>query len=207
MPAGEGNHFVITSRNPDRRDLAPDSNYEVGNLDPNDSVKLLLSTSQYSDTDTNRTYAREITIALHHHSLAIVQAGGYILKNRRLSQYLMTLNKKRDQLLSKKHVEQPNYPLTLYASFQLSFDQLSTVTQDILWVLSFLNSTQIDEAILIKSASTSFMQDSVYDIIMPLLKDELERAAERLKQLFCPSGDGIWTISPNIYPRQSNTHY
>jgi hypothetical protein len=76
MPAGEGNHFIITSRNPERRILTPDSNYEVGKLDPGDSITLLLSTSQYPDTDVNRTYAHDITAALHHHSLAVVQAGG-----------------------------------------------------------------------------------------------------------------------------------
>jgi hypothetical protein len=142
MPAGEGNHFVITSRNPERRILAPDSNYEVGKLDPSDSIELLLSTSQYPNTDPNRTCAQEITTALHHHSLAIAQAGGYILKNRRLSQYLSILNRKRDQLLSKKQIEQPNYTMTVYASFQLSFDQLPQVAQEILWVFSFLNSTK-----------------------------------------------------------------
>lgn len=189
LPAGEENHIVITSRNPVRQVLAPDSNYEVGKLDPDDSVHLLLSTSRYPNTDVNRRHARDIAVTVHHHSLAIVQAGGYILKNHRLSQYVSILNKKRDQLLSKKHIEQPNYPLAVYASFQLSFDLLPQVTQDILWVFSFLNSAQIDETILIKATATSFIED--YDAVdtIPQLREKLEHAAQQLKTLFCPSGE------------------
>lgn len=189
MPAGKGKHFVITSRNPTRAILGPDSSHEVGKLDPSDSIKLLLSTCRYPDTDANRTYAGEITVALHHHSLAIVQAGGYILKNRRLSQYLSILKRKRDQLLSKKHVEQPNYPLTLYASFRLSFDQLPPITQDILWVLSFLNSTQIDEVILTRAATTGFIQAIGKIDTVSHLRDKLEFQAKSLKQLFLPNGE------------------
>jgi hypothetical protein len=105
LPTGEENHIVITSRNPVRRILAPDSNYEVQKLDPDNSSILLFSISQSPKTEVNRRHAQEITTALHHHPLAVAQAGGYILKNRRLSQYLSILNKKREQLLSKEHVE------------------------------------------------------------------------------------------------------
>lgn len=189
LPMGKGNHIVITSRNPVRRVLAPNSNHEVGKLDLDNSIKLLLSTSQYPDTETNRAYAKDIVGALHHHSLAIVQAGGYIIHNQNLSQYLSILKQRRDQILSDDQVEEPSYHLTVYASLQLSFDQIPPVTRDVLWVLSFLNSTQVDEEILVRAATVQFIQYSDAIDIIPSLREKLEYAAGVLKPLFCPVGE------------------
>lgn len=60
FPPSTGGNILITSRNPQLCTHAPGAHYQVSNMEEDDAVQLLLTSSSQEVTDENLILAREI---------------------------------------------------------------------------------------------------------------------------------------------------
>ncbi|KAJ3733426.1 P-loop containing nucleoside triphosphate hydrolase protein [Lentinula guzmanii] len=128
LPSCNHGNVIITSRNPDLRNIA-DQYLELSDMLPEEGIQLLMKHAikkldKISDADQNQ--AAKIAEKLYYFPLALVHSGAYINRQKCLSGYLDRLENQREQLLSEGS-QQPNdkYYHSMYGTWNLSWGQLS----------------------------------------------------------------------------------
>ncbi|KAG8834847.1 hypothetical protein FRC17_006779, partial [Serendipita sp. 399] len=81
LPRARHGHVIITTRDATRQILAPRSTHIIDVLPIEDSITLLLTSSGCEDSETNRSFARDIVEELGRLPLALAHAASYILIN------------------------------------------------------------------------------------------------------------------------------
>ncbi|KAJ7622271.1 hypothetical protein FB45DRAFT_798371 [Roridomyces roridus] len=143
-------NIIITSRNPQLAAYSPDAHCQVGDLDEDNAVRLLLARAVQEDTDETRKLA--MTIELSCLPLAIVHAGAYIAKFKGLVKYLSIYRKNKEELL-RRHPDHAhdNYEWTVYTTWQISYERLSPVAARFLQLCALLHHSKIPESIFCKA--------------------------------------------------------
>ncbi|KAJ7445482.1 hypothetical protein FB451DRAFT_1433297 [Mycena latifolia] len=146
FPPGSHGNILITSRNPNLCQLAQ-ATYKVEQMALEEAINLLLSAAQYDILEVaNREVGKQI-----------VQAGAFISSSHALPKYLDLYENtaSRMQLLYQKP-PQSEYGWSVYATWQISFDNLSSQARELLQVCSFIHHDGITEDI--------FQQATLYQI-------------------------------------------
>ncbi|KAJ7088320.1 hypothetical protein C8R44DRAFT_844518 [Mycena epipterygia] len=178
FPQCDHGNIIITSRNPGLV-VHASSHSVVSDMEEIDAVDLLLRSAGEEATDDNK-----IAAVLHYLSLAIVQAGALISKSGDLDSYLALYEQNRARLLSQKPAQShDNYAWTIYTTWQISFNQLSSPAATFLQLCSLLHHQGISEQIFKNAATYKFGPSSPS-------KEELQIPLEYLSQFLGP--DGVW---------------
>ncbi|KAF8128825.1 hypothetical protein K438DRAFT_901877 [Mycena galopus ATCC 62051] len=128
-----------------------------------DAVALLLKTADYGFSLANEEFAVEIVKELYYLPLAIVQAGAFILKSEALGGYLALYRTNRLKLLSEEPAQSyDGYTLSVFTTWQMSFNKLSQPAAMLLQFCSFLHRDGITEDIF-RRASCSKALDRCED--------------------------------------------
>ncbi|KAF8182447.1 hypothetical protein K438DRAFT_1724930 [Mycena galopus ATCC 62051] len=147
IPQCNHGNIIITSRNPGLR-VHAGSHSLVSDMEEEDAVALLLKSAVQDTTIHTEQVATEIVKALHYFPLAIVQAGAFISKSQDLDSYLALYTKNQAQLLCEKPAQSHDrYALTVYTTWQISFNQLTSPAAMLLQQCSFLHYNGISEHI------------------------------------------------------------
>ncbi|KAJ7438732.1 hypothetical protein FB451DRAFT_1378116 [Mycena latifolia] len=147
FPSGSHRNILVTSRNPDLRQLAQ-ATHKVEQMALEEAINLLLSAAQYDIMEVaNREVGKQI-----------VQAGAFISSSHALPKYLDLYEHtaSRMKLLHQKP-SQSEYGWSVYATWQISFNNLSSQARELLQVCSFIHHDGITEDI--------FQQATLYQII------------------------------------------
>ncbi|KAJ7825658.1 hypothetical protein B0H14DRAFT_2368852, partial [Mycena olivaceomarginata] len=118
-------NILITTRNQDLIFHASEgADSKVSDMDPDDAKELLFTLS--------------ITQELHYFPLAVSQAGSYIQRQCTLRKYLELYPRHRDHLLQHKKTQgQSAYGLAVYATWDMSYNKLSSAGKTLLQICSF----------------------------------------------------------------------
>ncbi|KAJ7440014.1 hypothetical protein FB451DRAFT_1191801 [Mycena latifolia] len=146
FPSGSHGNILVTSRNSDLRQLAQ-ATRKVEQMPLEEATDLLLSAAQYDMMEVaNRDVGKRI-----------VQAGAYISSSHALQTYLDLYEQtaSRMQLLHQKP-PQSDYGWSVYATWQLSFENLSSQAKELLKLCSFIHHDGITEVI--------FKQATLYQV-------------------------------------------
>ncbi|KAH8813605.1 hypothetical protein DL96DRAFT_1759141 [Flagelloscypha sp. PMI_526] len=132
-------NILITSRNPEVGEHAPDCHYEIGELETKEAIELLLRGVKGSTGDNPATKA--IVQELGCLALAVNQARAYIAKTKcGLSGYLDLLRMNRKELLGTRPLQSTDgYHHSVWTTWMLSFKQLSDPAKTLLLLVSFLH--------------------------------------------------------------------
>ncbi|KAF8168867.1 P-loop containing nucleoside triphosphate hydrolase protein [Mycena galopus ATCC 62051] len=204
IPKCNHGNIIITSRNPDLRGYGDHS--QISDMEESDAVALLLKTADYRCSLVNEQFAVEIVKELYYLPLAIVQAGAFILKSEALSGYLALYRTNCLKLLSEEPAQSyDGYALSVFTTWQMSFNKLSQPAAMFLQLCSFIHREGITEDIF-RRASCSKALDRWEDrprkrqkLNPPAVQssqpqssavDSKERAQEFLSKFLKPTG--VW---------------
>ncbi|KAJ6521296.1 P-loop containing nucleoside triphosphate hydrolase protein [Mycena vulgaris] len=183
LPQCKHGNILITSRNPRLRSYAG-SHSLVSDMEETDAVVLLLKSCAEEITPRKTELATGIVKALYYFPLAIIQAGAFILKSGALSSYLKLYAENQAQLLSEQpNQSHDNYAWTVYTTWKISFEQLSTPAATLLQLCSFLHHNGISEEIFSRASLYDFPSNGPS-------RDELHDPFEFLSQFSGPTG--VW---------------
>ncbi|KAJ7888011.1 hypothetical protein B0H13DRAFT_2277448 [Mycena leptocephala] len=149
-------NIIITSRNPQLAVHGPRSHSRVGDMNESEAIDLLLLSAVKENTIESAQSASQIVKELSFLPLAIIQAGAYISKFDCLHRYLSIYSKNRAKLLGQHSAQShDDYELTVYTTWQISFEQLSKVAARFLQLCSLLHHDSIPETIFEQAAKSS----------------------------------------------------
>ncbi|KAF8182452.1 hypothetical protein K438DRAFT_1767370 [Mycena galopus ATCC 62051] len=182
IPQCNHGNIIITSRNPGLR-VHAGSHSVVSDMEEEDAVALLLKSAVQDTTIGTQQVATEIVKALHYFPLAIVQAGAFISKSQDLGSYLALYTKNQAQLLREKPAQSHDrYALTVYTTWQISFNQLTSPAAMFLQHCSFLHHSGISEHIFSYASTYKFRSSRPS-------KEELQGPLECLSHFVGPTGE------------------
>ncbi|KAJ7800408.1 P-loop containing nucleoside triphosphate hydrolase protein, partial [Mycena olivaceomarginata] len=149
-------NILITTRNQDLIFHASEgADSKVSDMDPDDAKELLFLLSRAPRSDDQEKLAAAIVKELHYFPLAVSQAGSYIQRQCTLRKYLELYPRHRDHLLQHKKTQgQSAYGLAVYATWDMSYNKLSSAGKTLLQICSFLHHVGISEQIFEKAASS-----------------------------------------------------
>jgi Tetratricopeptide repeat len=164
LPFCSHGNVIITTRNAACRLYAPNSNYLVSEMDPDDAVDLLLTSAMIEPSQENRSLAYSIVKELGYLALAITQVGAYISHSCSLTEYLSIYHENRAEVLRKHAVQTPDdYEWTVYTTWEISLKRLSPATAAFLKLCAFLHYNGISKAIFQKASSARHRGDMFRD--------------------------------------------
>ena len=148
FPTCRHGNIIITSRNPACRLYAPDSHFNVSEMNANDAIELLLKMTAAQRSPTNMEQAALICRELGNLALAVAQAGAYIAQSCSLDDYLDIYREDRAHLLRKHSTHTPgDYEWTVYTTWEMSLKKLTPTAMMFLRIFSFLHHGGISRAI------------------------------------------------------------
>ena len=162
LPARSHGHVLLTTQVQALSGIA--RKIEVGVMTPEEGALFLLRRANIiepqaqldSVDETDRAQAIAIAELLGNLPLALDQAGAYIEETASsLSDYINLYNTERAQLLSERGTSALVHPESVVATWQLSFEKISTTNpaaRDLLCFLAFLSPDSIPEEILTEGA-------------------------------------------------------
>ncbi|KAJ7278543.1 P-loop containing nucleoside triphosphate hydrolase protein [Mycena rebaudengoi] len=154
FPQSSRGNILITSRNPELYVHAPDSHHRISDMKEDDAVRLLLACSMQPANTETENLARDIVKALYCFPLAVVQAGAYIAKTRKLRNYLTLYEENHTGLLSRlPDQSHDKYAWSVYTTWNISFKALGHMATKFLQLCSFLHHEGISEAIFSNAAT------------------------------------------------------
>ncbi|KAJ7348124.1 hypothetical protein DFH08DRAFT_779415 [Mycena albidolilacea] len=173
IPQCSHGNIIITSQNP-ALCVYSGSNSSVSGMEEDEAIQLLLKSAAQNITPQSRMYADAIVKELAYFPLAIIQAGAFIAKSQNLEGYLVLYAANKTRLLSEKPAQShDSHALTVYTTWQISFEQLSPLASQFLQHCSFLHYGGISEEI--------FMNASRYHIHCALaITENLQYAVDQL---------------------------
>ncbi|KAK7028418.1 FabD/lysophospholipase-like protein, partial [Favolaschia claudopus] len=175
-PCSFGN-IIITTRNPEvcqHAELCPNGQvFRVSDLDVEDAKNLLLKLVGTKGKVPNKEdLATAIVQELHCFALAVAQAGGYIYTCGILTSYLALYESSRDKLLAQSEIQgQSQYALAVYATWDLSYKNLSSPAKTFLQICSELHHQNIREEIFQRATLSELeLADSdLQEVVIELL--------------------------------------
>ncbi|KAJ6536321.1 hypothetical protein B0H19DRAFT_962838, partial [Mycena capillaripes] len=174
FPSCTFGNILITTRNPELCTYASvDADLKVSGMDPDDAKDLLFRLCRQARSNDQEKLA--LAIELHCFALAISQAGCYIQRHCTLSKYLELYKGHRDHLLQQAKIQrQTEYGLAVYATWDLSYNKLSSAGRSLLQICSILHHTGISEQIFEQAA---MCQQELDD---PILQDKVTQLLAEL---------------------------
>jgi tetratricopeptide (TPR) repeat protein len=159
FPTGDRGVILLTTRNPDCKVHATVGSRELGQMDPEDAITLLLKTTAAEDVahEASRNLARPIVETLGCLALAIIQAGAVIRQKLcSMEEYLDVYSRRRKQLLSHQHIQaKADYKYTVYTTWEVSVNMIENMSNnaarnaiEILQFFSFMHFDGLSEEIL-----------------------------------------------------------
>lgn len=152
-----GGHVIVTSRVSDWS--AQFSPIRVDALSALAAKELLLAeTPARRKSDDDDEVAGTLSERLGHLALALRQAGAYINQRRLpLGDYLALFDKSAARLLGEKGYDKQltAYPVSVAATWDVTFEQLNEDAQQLLQALSFLSFEQIPEGVLDRAETSA----------------------------------------------------
>ncbi|KAF7368053.1 FabD/lysophospholipase-like protein [Mycena sanguinolenta] len=182
IPECDHGNIIITSRNPGLS-VHAGSESLVSDMEEQDAVALLLQSAAQPITAATQQIAAKIVKALFYLPLAIMQAGAFISKSRNIGNYLDLYTKNQAQLLSEKPAQsQDRYKQTVYTTWRMSFDRLSTPAAMLLQHCSFLYYNGICEEIFCYASRYTCSSRGPS-------KEDLHQPLELLSHFLGPTGE------------------
>ncbi|KAJ3720504.1 hypothetical protein C8R42DRAFT_582551, partial [Lentinula raphanica] len=162
IPSCDHGNIIITSRNADLQSIVDDS-LELQNMASDEGTQLLIkhafgknSNTQVTELEDQEKVA-EIAKQLYYFPLALVQAGAYINRQKCLNDYLDRLHNERKELLEKKITQsRDSYHLSVYATWNLSWNKLSDRGKKLLEIFSHLHFERIPRALFERAANNFY---------------------------------------------------
>ena len=134
FPTGNRGSIVLTTRNPDCKIHSTVGSCELGQLNMDDAVTLLLKATGAEDTtdEASRKKAIPITKTIGFLALAIVQAGAYIRQGRcRIDEYCELYTRCRQRLLEFVPIQQTfEYKYSVYTTWEISIQAIESMCTD-----------------------------------------------------------------------------
>jgi tetratricopeptide (TPR) repeat protein len=189
LPRCPHGHVIITTRDRHRGTLSPNSAYPVDKLPLEESIALLLNTSQYEDSAVNRELSKRIAQELGCLPLALAHAGSYIRLRQCLDTYLKTYRESSSQLLQRKFDMPQDYPYSVARTIHMSLEKLSSRSQELIGLFSHLDARSIPRSMIEKAASRRFLH--VEKNTTQNLNSETIKYADALNSIICPRG--LWS--------------
>ena len=128
FPMGNRGIVLITTRNPDCQIHATVGSYELGAMEPDEAVILILKTTEVSDQSDKsiRKSAGRVVTTLGYLAPAIVQAGAVIRQGCcTMEEYCAVYYQRRRELLSQKAVQDgEDYRYTVYTTWEVSLKMI-----------------------------------------------------------------------------------
>jgi tetratricopeptide (TPR) repeat protein len=158
FPVGDRGTILITTRNPDCKIYATAGSYELGQMETEDAITLILKTTgtqNLSDKPT-REIAKSVVLTLGCLALAIDQAGAVIRKGLcSMEEYCEIYSRHRKELLSQKAAQgRGDYEYTVYTTWEISLRMIEEKggeaardAIELLQIFSFLHHDGISEEI------------------------------------------------------------
>ncbi|KAG6867062.1 hypothetical protein C0993_007129 [Termitomyces sp. T159_Od127] len=149
FPACNHGNIIITSRNEASKVYAPENHYKVREMSNEDSLAVFYKASQRPKTE--QAAANQLIKELGYVALAIVQAGRYLLYNEHIEvkQYLESYKKDKPKYMAEAKKQQINhYQLSVFATWDLSYQRLDERAKAILMLSSVLHNSNIPVSIL-----------------------------------------------------------
>ncbi|KAH8834422.1 hypothetical protein DL96DRAFT_1757093 [Flagelloscypha sp. PMI_526] len=142
-------NVLITTRNHEVRTHAPDCNIWVDRLEQDDAVELLLRGLDVNETLETFKIASEIVQKLGCLALAVNQARGFLAQDIcTLSEYLPIYMRNCTKLLDNKSIQTTDdYEHTVYTTWTISFNKLSSPAVQFLELLCFMHHENIPSRI------------------------------------------------------------
>lgn len=185
LPTSTHGSVLITTRNAQCINYAPDGAVPVGGLEESEAVDLLHTIAGMAPA--SKAESLEIARELGMLALAITQAGVYIRKTRRLDTYLETFRKHRNQLLSKQPDIGSDYTSSTYTAFDLSFHKLQRTSQEFLKLCAFLHHSFIPSTLFKQSTMSGF---TTYIVRTNFTPPESDTAfISKLREIFSDTWD------------------
>ncbi|CAE6463254.1 unnamed protein product [Rhizoctonia solani] len=154
MPQSADYNVLITTRCPELTGLAENSNAvcNVSGLEEHEAVELLLKTAKLrldQMDKENKAAMYRLLKRFDHLALAVVQAGAYIQKMQlSLTQYWDRYSTRQQKLLKdKSRTRLDGYTRSIYTTWELSLNQLSSYAKQVLFLIAFLHRDGILEEI------------------------------------------------------------
>ncbi|KAH8836133.1 hypothetical protein DL96DRAFT_1520856 [Flagelloscypha sp. PMI_526] len=134
-------NVLITTRNREMRVHAPNCSILVDKLDPEDAKKLLLRGVTASKSHETNKAATEIVQQLGCLALAVSQARAFLSQDIcTLSEYLPLYMQNRRRILEAKFIQNTDdYEHTVYTTWLISFEKLSSAAARLFELLCFLH--------------------------------------------------------------------
>ena len=130
FPPGCRGTVIVTSRNPECETHATVGSRDVGAMDREEAISLLLKASGEQETDSSlRIRALPVVETLWSLALAIIQAGALIRqKLYTFEEYCNAYNTRRKELLSFRPVQaSSDYKFTVYTTWEVSTESIKAV--------------------------------------------------------------------------------
>ena len=158
FPTGNRGSILLTTRNPDCRIHSTVGSCELGQMDMDEAVTLLLKAAGAEDTADEAARKKAVRVAqiLGFLALAIVQAGAYIRQGFcSIEEYYGVYTRRRQKLLQHRPVQlSSDYKYTVYTTWEISIeaiekmcDQTSHNAIELIQIFGFLHYDGITEDI------------------------------------------------------------
>ncbi|CCA74840.1 related to kinesin light chain [Serendipita indica DSM 11827] len=169
LPFSAHGAVLITTRNRECINYAPDGAVAVGPLEESEAVKLLHTTAGIAPHSDAQSL--EIVRELGMLALAITLAGAYIRRTRSLNTFLDIFRKNRNRLLRRQPDLGSDFKYSAYTAFDLSFYQLRRRTQEFLKLCAFLHHSHIPHYLFERSTAFGFITYTVVKACPPPASD------------------------------------
>ncbi|KAH8833241.1 hypothetical protein DL96DRAFT_1705245 [Flagelloscypha sp. PMI_526] len=171
-------NVLITSRNIEARAHAPKCSLRVDSLEEDEAVSLLLLGVEVNGGQETQKIVREIVQELGCLALAVNQARAFLAKQIcSLKDYLRMYRDNRKTLLADRAVQSgDDYTYTVYATWTISFNQLSEEAALFLRLLCYMHHRSIPST-LFEDAQRRLDEHAEYykDVLPPLAGDFLHK--------------------------------
>ncbi|KAH8813778.1 hypothetical protein DL96DRAFT_1535379 [Flagelloscypha sp. PMI_526] len=138
-------NVLITTRNREVRSHAPKCNIWVDRLEKEDAVELLLRGVDVEESFKTQELALKIVQELGYLALAVNQARAFLAKGLcTLDEYFPLYSQNRQKLLEDKSIQSTdNYKYSVYTTWTISFNKLSSDAALLLQLLSYMHHESI----------------------------------------------------------------
>ncbi|KIM31713.1 hypothetical protein M408DRAFT_237152 [Serendipita vermifera MAFF 305830] len=167
--------ILITSRNRSLGNLSTTSHLELGEMDADEAMAVILQASrrQLPLSDQEMRDVQNLLKELGYLAVALVQAGTYcfqfsstaggVLRPYTFSQYLSLFNLHRAELMKKEGpTSLDSYQRGVYATLDLSYKAVPQESRDFLHLISFFHHTDIPLAAFAEAARNDFEDPDDY---------------------------------------------
>ncbi|CCA73509.1 hypothetical protein PIIN_07462 [Serendipita indica DSM 11827] len=191
LPNCSHGSIIITTRNPSLGNLAPEAHVTLDIMSVEEATQaLFLSAMSVNEERTMRhvATAQKIVQRLGYLPIAIVQAGGYIRKQKCFWEYIGRLETNRANLLRHYTIQRDRlkYKHGVYAAFDTTLSVLSSRALNLLSMLACMHFASIPRELFILAAKRGF-DHQAFDLLPP--SDGFQHSVSLLQETLGPSGD------------------